>query len=90
MSANLDDLGASILNALQAIEGAQSSCGVTRDRGDGATQILASTADGSANQTLGEALGLLGQADALIEQAIGLYVVAHDKVAEYRMSKGLG
>jgi hypothetical protein len=90
VSANLEDLAASITRASEAIEAAQGSCGVTRDRGDGATLILAGTADGSTNDLLADALAQLGIADTLIESALTAYVLAAQKVEEYRAQKGLG
>jgi hypothetical protein len=87
---SLDDLGASLNRCTEALEGAQSSINVTRDRADGASRILATTADGSSNELLAQVMGMVAVADDRLEEILGAYAQAAVLVREYKISRGLG
>lgn len=87
---DLDSLGASLTRCITALEDAQSSVGVTRDRADGASKILAATADGSSNDLLASVMGMCAVADDRLEEIANAYVQAAELVREYKISKGLG
>lgn len=87
MTANVDQLRASINRCLHELRSAQSSVNVTRDRADGASRILANTAEGSANDLLAEAIGICATMDVKLEGVLAGYAQALDCVERYRDSK---
>lgn len=90
MSANLEELAAGFARAIDKMEGAQSVINVARDRGDEATRALAGTSDGSESESLADALGALGNADQVLENALALYVMAIASTRSYMATRRLG
>jgi hypothetical protein len=86
---DLGALGAAFRAAKQKIEEAQSSAGVTRDRGDEALRQLASTGDESANVLIANAIARVAEADSALEDVLGMYVGANELIDTYLAAKGL-
>lgn len=85
----LDELGAAFRAAKLKIDEAQSSAGVTRDRGDEALRQLASTGDESANVLIANAIERVAAADSALEEILGMYVGANELIDQYLAAKGM-
>jgi hypothetical protein len=89
VSSNLDDLGAAFRAAIEKINEAQSSAGVTRDRGDEALHLLASVSDGTASTLIQAAIERVAAADAALDEVLGMYVGANEQIETYLGHKGI-
>lgn len=86
---DLGELGAAFRAAIEKINEAQSSAGVTRDRGDEALHMLASVSDGTANTLIQAAIERVAAADAALEETLGMYVSANEQIQTYLANKGI-
>jgi hypothetical protein len=86
---SLDELRASLLQAINRIEEAQSSAGVTRDRGDEALRLTGAVTDGSDSPLVATAIENVAAADAALEEVLGMYVVAAEQIRIYMAQKNL-
>lgn len=86
---NLSELGAALRAAHDKIGEAQSSAGVTRDRGDEALRQLATAGDESANVLLANAIERVAAADAALDEVLGMYVAANEQIELYLRAKQL-
>lgn len=86
---SLGELRASLLQAINRIEEAQSSAGVTRDRGDEALRLVSLVTDGSDSPLVATAIENVAAADAALEEVLGMYVVAAEQIRIYMAQKNL-
>lgn len=85
----LDELGSAFRRAIEKIGEAQSSTGVTRDRGDEALHMLASVSDGTASPLIQAAIERVAAADAALDEVLGMYVSANEQIETYLAHKGM-
>lgn len=86
---NLDELGAAFRSAIDSIGKAQSSASTTRDRGDEALRQIASVSDGTASPLVQAAIERVAQADAALEEVLGMYVTANEQLEQYLAARGI-
>jgi hypothetical protein len=86
---NLEGLGGSLNGAIEQLGKAQSSAGVTRDRGDEALRQLAQVSDGSDNALLSAALANVAGADDALQEVLGMYVAAVEQIEQYKQAKNI-
>lgn len=86
---DLGELGAALRGAISKIEAAQSSAGLTRDRGDEALRLTAAVTDGSDSPLVATAIENVAAADAALEEIIGMYVNAADQLQTYIAQRNL-